>query len=161
MIGQVHESINNSGTYIVFAPVSESIQAPHINGTTIDGYAVEFCVDRNITFAAKIQAKTIDSLSLVISGLIAAVKVTNGPSTNISIQWDTQDSNTGITRQGEMVTINFDLLFPVPSMESFLVTPETFDSTVDFVDVLPDGYDYIINPNFEIPPFFATGTKNI
>jgi hypothetical protein len=158
-IGQKNKSINNATNYIVFIPQSESIIAPHILGAEFDGYDYEFCADRNITFAAECQSTTIESLSTLLSGLIAAIKLTNGPKINPNVQWDTQLADAGITRQGELATLKFDLLFPVPKLTSFLVTPENFDVTVDLVEELPDGYSNIINPDFEIPPYYVTGKK--
>jgi hypothetical protein len=156
-VGQKNQVTNYATNYIVFSPQSEVIVPPHINADTIDGYDYEFCFDRNITISAKCQAKNIDTLSIVISGLISAIKLTNGPAINPNVQWESQFDDTGVTRQGELATVNFDLLIPVPKFISQLVTPEIFESPVDFVDVLPDGYAVIINPNYENPPYYATG----
>lgn len=160
-VGQKNDSVNYAGSYIVFSPTNESVIAPHISGAEIDGYSYEFTLDRVVTITAKCQSKTIENVSLMLSGLLAAIKLTNGPQINANINWDTQGLDGGVTRQNELATLNFDLRFPVPSLKSFLVTPETFETPVDFVDVLPDGYEYVVNANLEIPPFYASGAKEI
>jgi hypothetical protein len=158
-IGQKNNSVNLATNYVVFNPRSEKIQSPHIQSAVFDGYAYDFCFDRNVTIEARVQAKTIEILSNVLSCLTAAIKLTNGPAVNIGINWTSQEDGEGCTRQGEMAVLSFDLLFPVPTIKSFLVTPELFEFPVEFVEVLPEYDGYVINPNLEIAPYYASGEK--
>lgn len=156
--GQKQNSINKSTNYIDFFPVSESVVHPHILGADLDSYSYDFCNTRIVTIVARVHGADIDTVSTMIYGLIAALKITQGTD-NVNIDWKSQAEDIGVTRQGELADVRFNIKLPVPSLKSFLVTPEAFIiSNVDFVDVLPDGYSPpILNENLEIPPYYAAG----
>jgi len=157
--GQRNNSVNRSTNYIDFYLVSETVEEPHISYEQIDGYQYDFCNTRVLTIAARVHGKDIDSTSNIIYGLIAALKLTTGNGTYITIDWISQGLDVGVTRQGEVAELRFVVKLPVPTMISFLVTPEFFEvESIEFVDSIDTTYDgYIINQELEIPPYYNTG----
>jgi hypothetical protein len=157
--GQKENSVNKSTNYIDFMPVSESVIEPHILNVELDGYSYDFCNTRIVTILARVHGKDIDTCSNILYGLIASLKITAGVGNSISVDWTSQTEETGVTRQGDLVDVRFNVKLPVPSLKSFLVTPEAFViSNVDFVDTLPDGYQPpITNEDLEIPPYYSSG----
>jgi hypothetical protein len=143
----------SSTNYIVFHPVSETIEPSKLSMVKYDGYACDILGVRRITVNARVYFETVRLVETFLQATLAAIWVTTKV-INSSVQWVTQsETDENINNQGELAILSFDIDLPILKAIQRIVEPQTITFNLSVNQDPIDGYQ-VYNVGQKIPPAF-------